>query len=1239
MADANAVGEAFISLRYRMDHLDSDLRAVTGKLGKQLHDVEVNAGKSGERTGKSISGGLGRALTGVQGQLAAVGGALAGLSVGRSIVATNTEFERLGAALKTVTGSAEAGQEQFNKLVDFAATTPSSLQEVTEAFLTLKARGIDTSLDALTSFGNTAAAMGKPLGQFAEAVADAITGEFERLKEFGISASKDGDQLALTFQGVTTRIGANAEEIGAYLRQIGETKFAGAMTEQMNTLDGLFSNLGDSFDALSRRVGEAGLNKGMKDLLQVFLDTNTAAGPLAEQLGSVLGGALSALAEGLGKVLRWYNELSPSMQEFVTKVGLVAGVLAAGAPLAIGLGVIVGLLSAPVTGLIAVVAAAGAAYLTFKDEIHTFVSEATGRLRTFWDQQLADFRAIGEAFGVTGEDLASFKARLVALPDEAGPRLTTFWEQQKADLRAIGEAFGIGRGDIDAFKAHLAALPDEVGPRLTAFWEQQKADLLSIGEAFGVSQSDIDAFKLKLTSIPDEAGPRLASFWEAQKQELLAVGEALGVSRSDIDAFKAKLTSLPDEAGPRLTAFWAQQKEELLAIGVALSEAGGRVKAFWDQQVADFNAAAEALSGAGSRISAFWQQQLADYRAFADGMKAAGERVSTFWEQQKKELSEFVEDPSGALGKAAEGIRAQWSKMIGGVESETKKLDASKDKIDDFTYGTTTGFANMEDAVTGHSYYPDMVNAIIDETGRLQGGMVQPLGAMLGQATGNFERFGQDASNSVAQVGQAMNAAVKVPANTNRAGGATARQYGGGESGGQDGAARRERIDEINREIAQLQRLNAAQGISAEEYARVKEQIDGENFARQLGLDAKSVEGQAIANLAIQQDRLTASLERAKQIQDAEQEASDAQRLAEAQLQGVAARDEMARAIYAEQAARELGAEAGEAEIDRYVRAKLAAEDFAASEARTARIQTLQEEVSELQRLSEAEAQGEAAYHATALAIEQERAVRELGIGATKEEIAATKELIATKYELANAPDPTVMNAGAGANRALEEYVMRSREHGRIAGEAIAGGLGIAEDGLKQFLMTGKFTFADLEKSLERFKEILIEIAAQQIIAGLVGGMFGGGMMGAGAGAAMGGRRYAKGGVVSGPGISAYSGSIVRSPTVFPFARGIGLMGEAGPEAILPLKRGASGRLGVEVAANDTAANDAGPRVTVQVFDQRQGGAPVQQQTLRSPDGSETIRLMIRDEVRRTIASGDADRAMQRYGNRPQLHR
>ena len=60
--------------------------------------------------------------------------------------------------------------------------------------------------------------------------------------------------------------------------------------------------------------------------------------------------------------------------------------------------------------------------------------------------------------------------------------------------------------------------------------------------------------------------------------------------------------------------------------------------------------------------------------------------------------------------------------------------------------------------------------------------------------------------------------------------------------------------------------------------------------------------------------------------------------------------------------------------------------------------------------------------------------------------------------------------------------------------------------------------------------------------------------------------RSAKGNVFSAPALSAYSNSIVTAPTVFPFAKGIGLMGEAGAEAIMPLRRDSHGRLGVSVS-------------------------------------------------------------------------
>lgn len=75
---------------------------------------------------------------------------------------------------------------------------------------------------------------------------------------------------------------------------------------------------------------------------------------------------------------------------------------------------------------------------------------------------------------------------------------------------------------------------------------------------------------------------------------------------------------------------------------------------------------------------------------------------------------------------------------------------------------------------------------------------------------------------------------------------------------------------------------------------------------------------------------------------------------------------------------------------------------------------------------------------------------------------------------------------------------------------------------------------------------------------------------------------FAKGGVFDGGGVQAFaSGGVVTRPTPFKFASGgsfkNGLMGEAGPEAIMPLKRGSDGRLGVSMSggggAGDTVVN------------------------------------------------------------------
>jgi len=197
--------------------------------------------------------------------LAATAVSLATIGATIKTVSIAREFDKINASLKTMTGNSDNAERAFRQIQDFAKTTPYDLAQVATAFTKLMSLGLNPSEEALRSYGNTASAMGKDLNQMIEAVADAATGEFERLKEFGIRASSEGDRVSFTFQGVTTTIGKNAAEIEGYLMRLGEVQFAGAMAERAATLDGAISNLGDSWDALFLTISQGKVGGFLED--------------------------------------------------------------------------------------------------------------------------------------------------------------------------------------------------------------------------------------------------------------------------------------------------------------------------------------------------------------------------------------------------------------------------------------------------------------------------------------------------------------------------------------------------------------------------------------------------------------------------------------------------------------------------------------------------------------------------------------------------------------------------------------------------------------------------------------------------------------------------------------------------------------------------------------------------------------------------------------------------------------
>lgn len=182
---------------------------------------------------------------------------------------------------------------------------------------------------------------------------------------------------------------------------------------------------------------------------------------------------------------------------------------------------------------------------------------------------------------------------------------------------------------------------------------------------------------------------------------------------------------------------------------------------------------------------------------------------------------------------------------------------------------------------------------------------------------------------------------------------------------------------------------------------------------------------------------------------------------------------------------------------------------------------------------------------------------------------------LATASQNAFDLNAALANAGSTSVQTAE----KQKENLEVS-QGLAQNVGNAFSGAFNDALQGSF---DLRKSLsEMFSQIAQQLFQQLIISRIVGGLSGmfGGMGGAGGGLAA---AAANGAVLRGGRLMAFAnGGIVNRPTLFPMANGAGLMGEKGPEAIMPLSRGSDGKLGV-------ASEQAAPNVNiVNVIDQEQ---------------------------------------------------
>ncbi|MBR0647801.1 hypothetical protein [Plastoroseomonas hellenica] len=240
-------------------------------------------------------------------------GAIGGIAgaFNRQFIAPAAEMERFRLSLEVLGGSSAQAQASLDWVRNFTARTPFGVAEVTRAFIDMRNLGIDPTQGALAAAGEAAAAMRTSYADAAGAIAAAAGGNFDALKRFGITGSREGQRLTLRWdqQGQEVVRSVEAGDAAAVAGAVGDAmrqRFAGATVGLAATWSGMLAQLGGAWSRWTEMVMSSGAMQWLEGRLSSLL---TWVAKLEQS------GALQAWASQAGAAIIWVLE---AIERFLT---------------------------------------------------------------------------------------------------------------------------------------------------------------------------------------------------------------------------------------------------------------------------------------------------------------------------------------------------------------------------------------------------------------------------------------------------------------------------------------------------------------------------------------------------------------------------------------------------------------------------------------------------------------------------------------------------------------------------------------------------------------------------------------------------------------------------------------------------------------------------------------------------------------------------------------------------------
>ena len=296
------------SLKKMTDEVQKALNKAAAKPIKPIINPKVNP---------SFTNSLQNAMAGLSRAMSGMGAIAMGQSLGGGIVnfikdltTAGFEIEATQLSLENLFGSAEMGKGVMAELMQLATKMPGSVLDLLPAYRQLVLLGLSPSKDEMYALGEISTLTGKKVTDTAMAIQMAGGGTYKRLRSMGIEVKKNGDQLTMTYLGVSKTIGTSKKAIYNYMVELGKMPgVQGAMAKQMDTLAGQTQNAADQFAILK---------------YELYILLEKAFLPLVKWISLVVQ-----------KMAEWVAE-HPKLAQALLVITIVIGLLIAGLLLTLG---------------------------------------------------------------------------------------------------------------------------------------------------------------------------------------------------------------------------------------------------------------------------------------------------------------------------------------------------------------------------------------------------------------------------------------------------------------------------------------------------------------------------------------------------------------------------------------------------------------------------------------------------------------------------------------------------------------------------------------------------------------------------------------------------------------------------------------------------------------------------------------------------------------------------------------